>query len=765
VTGYITLKHPEFEIQHSFVRNFMCHFIEYFVSVWHQGKSVVRQISSDRKVVERGIELLDLRGRNETPDYGQRVFGLIQHKAAYCIAFWLLSGAAFGQTWTGILAPARGADWSLAGSAHIWDTRTQCNSAACQVMCSDFPTCAVAKNNTAVNINAALAAAPYNTYVQLPPTSGSDSIAGIKFPAGGSGLTTCTTNCSNITLRGSGPNSTVFILTGQSCTDSGTSAICAESSDQNIWSPAGTPSNTANWTAGYTQGGNTITLSAVTNLKVGWPIILDQLDDATDNGAFWVDCESSVLCGQDGPSGFQRTGRAQFQIVNVASCTTGSGAGDTTFGHLCTSGTGVTITPGLYAPNWRTGQTPGAWWATSPIFNDGVENMAATYNSGVGLIFFNCTGCWQRNFKGVRTTSTPTGWFHGSAFISNHVTFRDSYYYGFTGDSYVVGPQMASDLLIENNIANKPSGFVYNSDCEGCVLGYNFSVDAGANATAFLSQSHWYHSVVLYALDEGNFGAGLYADLFHGNHVMNTAFRNRWQGKGIDGTGAPTTSGNNALILAYGSRYNNFVGNVMGMPGYHTGYQTGTNVVDVDTSDTAILPSVLFWGNWNAGSNANLFCTATSTPIASCPRDERAGSATTFPGLASPSATLPASFYYSAKPAWWPTGKAWPIIGPDITGGNVGVCATGSSQFADVVTTVTNVCGAGITPATLASGEVTSNPAMDCYFNVMGGNALGTNGPLTFDPTLCVGFNGPITPTSPVTPVPALGLFADLLNF
>ena len=29
--------------------------------------------------------------------------------------------------------------------------------------------------------------------------------------------------------------------------------------------------------------------------------------------------------------------------------------------------------------------------------------------------------------------------------------------------------------------------------------------------------------------------------------------------------------------------------------------------------------------------------------------------------------SLPASLYYAAMPAWWPTGQAWPWVGPDLT--------------------------------------------------------------------------------------------------
>jgi hypothetical protein len=75
-----------------------------------------------------------------------------------------------------------------------------------------------------------------------------------------------------------------------------------------------------------------------------------------------------------------------------------------------------------------------------------------------------------------------------------------------------------------------------------------------------------------------------------------------------------------------------------------------------------------------------------------------------------PAATaLPVSFYLSAKPAWWPSGKAWPPIGPDVAGGNI-----------------PNV-----------GGHAYTIPAQDCYLNVMGGAASGTGGVLTFSASRC----------------------------
>ena len=73
--------------------------------------------------------------------------------------------------------------------------------------------------------------------------------------------------------------------------------------------------------------------------------------------------------------------------------------------------------------------------------------------------------------------------------------------------------------------------------------------------------------------------------------------------------------------------------------------------------------------------------------------------------------TLPASFYYSSTPPWWPSSKPWPIIGPGVTGGNV----------------------SGV------NGLVYTNPAEDCYLNVMSGNTNGTSNVLSFNEATCYG--------------------------
>jgi len=87
--------------------------------------------------------------------------------------------------------------------------------------------------------------------------------------------------------------------------------------------------------------------------------------------------------------------------------------------------------------------------------------------------------------------------------------------------------------------------------------------------------------------------------------------------------------------------------------------------------------------------------------------------------------TLPASFYLSAKPAWWGSGSAgvvaWPPIGPDVTGGD----------FADWANTT----------AATARGHVYQIPALRCFTS---STANGTTNVTTFDGDVCYSGTGSV---------------------
>jgi hypothetical protein len=298
-----------------------------------------------------------------------------------------------------------------------------------------------------------------------------------------------------------------------------------------------------------------------------------------------------------------------------------------------------------------------------------------------------------------------------------------------------------------------PSPFqFYNSDCEGCVSGYNFSAGTlyGAGTENWLATPVMFHSVNLFSLGEGNIGAAFWADGYHGTHVLNTQFRNRFDGREPNGS-TQVTSNTHAVQLAPGARYQNLIGNVLGTPGYHKRYKTVAPSMEADTdviiagifpgtgtrNDPLADSTTMWWGNWDVVSNTARWCGNSTNPgwATTCGSTSEVPSGLSSYANSVPASTsLPASFYLDAQPAWWPNGKNWPAIGPDVTGGNVGQCSGGT--YANSEATSSSQCASGsFTP--VGGGIVTSNPAMDCYLNVMGGPPNGTGSALAFDSSSC----------------------------
>jgi hypothetical protein len=688
------------------------------------------------------------------------------------------------QLWSSVLSPGRAINWSNAGAA-INDSRTQCKTAACMTVSNGTTV-------TSASINSAIASMSANQYLLIP--AGTWNLSGaIYCDVAGS--------CNNLTLEGAGANSTFLVFAA----NSGGPALCANhdvcfaSSDQNYW--AG-PSNTANWTAGYPAGTTSITLNAISGTApvVGQPIVLDQIDSQSDNGGLYVGCEigsarggdSSPACySQANPGSYERgtgslsTIRGQEQIVEVTSIS-GSGTGPYTVG----------ITPGIYAGNWNSGQSPGAWWASHPAYGDAVENMSLDHtNAGAsttGIAFFNCQGCWVKGVRSVRGSTTNTGWGHVTFYICNHCTVRDSYFWGYSGDSYGVAVDSASDALIENNIAHYfASGTsVFASDCEGCVLDYNFSPGVFSTSAGWQGVTQELHAIALYSLTEGNIGPGYYGDSFHGTHDLNTLFRNRFDGR-EQNNGSLTTGETVPVRLNPGDRYENVIGNILGTWNgsnvYHKTYEsTPSSFANLLTSvyafgvypetytggfncksgcapvDSLSQSTTLLWGNYDVKTNAVRWCgnssdTGWSTTCGST--SEIPTSASGYPNTVptqgdtgAGQSAMPSSFVYSSKPSWWPSGKAWPIIGPDVTSGNVGQCYGGTYSTMEVTASQSSQCTAGGGSFTVFP-TVVSNAAMDCYFNTMGGPISGGGSALSF--TCGAGSTG--SPGSPGSPINLTG--------
>ena len=140
------------------------------------------------------------------------------------------------QLWSSVLQSPRAVNWTSVGSPAVAASAswTQCGST-------------VPAGSSAATINAAIAACSANHYVQLA--------------AGTYTLTAPLTfgQNSNVKLVGMGANQTLLVFTGATGCWFG-AEICMDSADLNYIVE---PSNLANWTAGYSQGTTSITLSAL----------------------------------------------------------------------------------------------------------------------------------------------------------------------------------------------------------------------------------------------------------------------------------------------------------------------------------------------------------------------------------------------------------------------------------------------------------------------------------------------------------------------
>jgi hypothetical protein len=617
------------------------------------------------------------------------------------------------QQWSGIIDPSRAIDWSQAGAGTIPARTTICST--------------LSAGATLAQINSAIAACPSGQTVFLS--------AGIY-----SGLTGQINLKSNVTLRGAGPDQTFLIFTSIGGCNGLGAGLCAMNADNNY---SGNPHNVATWTAGYTPGSTSITLGApvttgsISNLHVGSLIILDQNPDTGDTGTIYV-CQGATGCSQQGGIGCGVVGpngnRVQMQQVQVTSI---SGSGPWAIG----------ITPGIYAPNWRSSQNPGAWWSGAlPITGVGIEDMSIDFTAvpanGAGIMFTNASYSWVKNIRSLNSALHKHVW----EYQSSHITVRDSYFFGGTGTSENYGVDSGcscSDNLTENNIFQHLATATITEGSAGSVFGYNYAADdyytaVGGNAADWQQEDAYHHQAGdNFILWEGQIGNGFTADDIHGSSFMLTAFRNRWSGRDPAITlGILKAQQTIAMSLFAYNRYLNVIGNVLGTAGYHTNYAwTPSSASDPGSAssgdksifsigfsgdegtlfsgvpnDMLLLSTVLRWGNYDTVNGAVRFSSA-----------EVPSGISNYHNAVPASQALPASFYLSSQPNWW-ANTPWPAIGPDVTGGNVA-----------------NV-----------GGHVYVTPAANCYLNIMGGRTDGTTGILGYNANNCYGSSqsgGPTPPT------------------
>ena len=646
----------------------------------------------------------------------------MKHFGRLFLALWGISSISSAfvhaqQPWSGILSTSRAINWSNAGLPHTlpdgetttnpWTppTRTQCTTSACNTVSGGTV--------TAASINAALASASHGQYVLIPAGNFTISSAMIDLYAQ-----------NGVTLRGSGPQSTILTLSGNSYIAFSYSAygtgFCTTASSTAI--AVGTTSITATGCG----GGNAP--------QVGELMVFQQCDSgysgasanpittgtgcangsSYDNGGLYV-CGNNAACQRSGEG--VGTPDVQTQVVYISSITS-NGGGSYTIG----------FSPGLYMPNWGATingnfSTPFVSWlqgATGPApYGNGLEDMTIyeTSDSPAGPGVIALTNNYASWVKGVRLIVQDSSAFPPALYVvggksclvlNNYVrtTLSMSSQYG-----PVIYDEGDSDDLVLNNITDASPGWVGYGAMQGDVVAYNYVRDA----FTFDTNGFFEHGPAgIFMLYEGNDNDSDEDDDTHGTHDLNTRFRNHMRGGYPPYTGSPHASG---LTLSAFSRFENSIGNSIGSTEAASNEQLTNYLVTSQGAyeysyamgygghtDPLVQPTAMLWGDWDqatyiksgtgtrwCGNSTSLNWSAICLGISYVPA-LLSGNAVPFENLVPSTTTLPASFYFpiTAHPNggtglnWWKVCTAWatfptscstsqaqpfPPIGPDVSSG------------------------------------------------------------------------------------------------
>lgn len=667
------------------------------------------------------------------------------------------------QAWSGVLPPTRAVNWSSAGAGTI-----PARTTVCQTLGTAGQSPSYSQSVSTAQIFSALQACNgTNQTVYLNP--GTYTMTQTLGPSGSGNPWP-----SNVTLRGAGPQQTILTWSSSAslnnCNGINSTAFCVINGDSGALQYS---ANVLTVTSGMSQGSTSVTLGAtasgysgsLSNLHVGSLIAFNQLDDSSDNGNWFVCGTGGVTgtCSQQGVANAWNSGgvtRAEMQIVTVTAI----------------SGSTVTFTPALYAPNWTSAKQPYATFSGHvPTTGAGIESLQInTQKLGdiqAMLEFMWVTNSWVKNVALINNVGIgAAARKHIEASSDAHITIQDSYMYGSQPSSEAYGVDLlwgTSDSLVQNNICQHIASCTMTETAVGNVFGYNFDVDnfyTGSGYAPNWQQCDAFHhdDGDYYNLWEGHEGICWSADDIHGTSFADTAFRSYFNGRDAAtqcpgggtacGTGPKTQNTEAIQKLAY-ARYDNVVANVLGSAGYFTTYQNAgasgntsscpsfnstaiyelnfavpteqpispqcNGAIWVLDNDSLVTSSMMRWGNYDTVNGS----VQTNS-------GETASSASTYPGLASPSTSWSSysSFYLSGKPSWWvfPSGTSstpWPAVGPDITGGTIS--------------------GVG--------GHAFHNPAANCFYNVLGGVNNGSSGALNFDAKNCYPSSGQSSSLDPPT--------------
>lgn len=599
-------------------------------------------------------------------------------------------------------------------------------------------------------------AADLQTALNAAPT---DNVVFLK--AGTFYVSTNLTVPSHVVLRGSGADQTILSTHGTSG-----AVIQAGSGD-----PPSALANSVDISSGSTAQSQSIVVTSGTNFAVNGYALISELNDPAYVSPIGGDGTSASYV-----DAYWNGSRVRGQIVkvtSVAGTTIGfdtplysnygapaqtAYAGGTTYtaGMIVSSGGNcyvfINSTPssGHAPPNgtyWtQESCNPQALPFPSSEEYAGVENLQIYSNNtgyNEGVLLERCNYCWVKgvefNYVDGNGDYIVTQWCY-------HVEFRDNYFssaYNHTSGStenQIALEYKTTASKVENNICERTQTCEQTSfGSSGNVVAYNFSVSSVSQddqtlLVGLIGYLHNPHSQ--FNLFEGNVAPYFNPDSVWGTHSANTFFRNWSKGTAraclpLTGRSAVNCTGANGVWATTADRaidigpldpYMNFIGNVIGSAEMsalsgsltltsniqwpttrsYTGVAYGTSFGFATTGDTGTAPL----DSTNAFTNTFLHGNYNNI-----------SAAVTWNG--SYTHTLPASFYLSGKPTWWPATIVYPAIGPDVSGSG---------------------------PGGFTSSTTTANPAMNCFFNFMGGTEGSAGSPYSFNANTCyASSNAPTT--------------------
>jgi hypothetical protein len=582
-----------------------------------------------------------------------------------------LCSPCFAQSWSGILSSSRAINWSNAGlPSTLLDGETTPNpwTPPTRTLCT---TLTPSGGDDASQINTAVAGCAQGTYVLL---NGTTFQINILLRLGGS----YTSNHNYVTVRGNGAQATKITY--------GASGGISVGANQ-TQTPITLSSSPA-------QGATSVTLSSTPNVAAGQVAWLYQCDNGitgnpcasgshTDNSGLYF-CGYDSACNSDSGGASANATYPQTQMVLVTSVVSNT----------------VHFTPGLYLGNWTTSQTValGSNALTYQADGIGLEDLTIVQDEGVstGVGLGTAYACW---IKGVRivymgSSSDNDISVSGVGSTAKNILVANNYIAGRPdgGIHEILGYGEDSDSLIINNIIDGGT-MVGTGSTSGDVIAYNYVRDT-YYAQPYGNFQHQPGSSL--TLMEGNEIPRHSDDDTWGSHSLNTYFRNNFK------CWDPPYAGQQALqaltIESY-ARFENAIGNVLGSTlsgspvcaAYNgvspTAYlfKLGGGNAPNNPNDTLAGTSVLRWGNYSI-CTGDAHCNTTGSGIFNSADNPTSltGAAAAYNNLATPSQTLPSSFFLSGKPSWFGACLTWttfptacatvqspsfPAIGPDVAGG------------------------------------------------------------------------------------------------